>query len=78
MKQVVSSRGAGSPRGTSTSNAQEQLADAEARHRTLDSRLKELGRRAYLTPTEQREVAELKKHKLLAKDAITELRRAAG
>jgi hypothetical protein len=77
MKQDVT-RGASSSRGMVPSNKKERLADAEARHRTLDVRLKELGRRAYLTPSEQREVAELKKRKLVAKDAIAELRKATG
>ena len=57
--------------------AEELLRDAETRHKTLDGRLKELGRRAYPTPTEQREMAELKKRKLLAKDEITRLRSLA-
>lgn len=48
---------------------------AEARHRELDDRLRELGRRAYLTPPEQREIAEIKKHKLRAKDEIAALRK---
>jgi uncharacterized protein YdcH (DUF465 family) len=75
MKQVASgSRIAVALRETPS----ELLAVAEERHRSLDSRLRELGRRAYLTPTEQREVAELKKRKLQAKDAIAELRRTAG
>ncbi len=64
MKQVVSLRG-----------AEHRLSMVEARHRELDERLKELGRRAYLTPREQIEIAELKKHKLRAKDEIAALRR---
>jgi hypothetical protein len=47
----------------------------EAQHRKLDERLQELGRRPFLTPTEQVEVAEIKKHKLRAKDEMTALRR---
>lgn len=47
----------------------------EARHRELDARLKELGRYAHLTPSEQREVTEIKKQKLRAKDEIVALRR---
>lgn len=47
----------------------------EARHRELDERLKELGRRAYLTPREQVEMLELKKHKLRAKDELVALKR---
>jgi uncharacterized protein YdcH (DUF465 family) len=53
----------------------DRLNQAEARHRALDDRLKELGRRAFLTPGERLEVAELKKQKLKAKDEIAELRR---
>jgi uncharacterized protein YdcH (DUF465 family) len=34
-----------------------------------------LGRRAYLTPGEQREIADLKKQKLRAKDQLFALRR---
>lgn len=43
------------------------LAAAKAR---LDRRVDELKRRAFLTPTEQLELAELKKQKLLIKDQI--------
>ncbi|MBK6518336.1 MAG: YdcH family protein [Polyangiaceae bacterium] len=55
-------------------NPLDQLHEAEHRHRSLDSRLIELGRRAYPTPSEQREMAELKKRKLQAKDEIARLR----
>ena len=64
MKHVVSLRG-----------HEERLSRVEARHRELDERIKELGRRAHLTPTEQLELAEKKKHKLKMKDEIAELRR---
>ena len=53
----------------------DRLSQMEARHRELDARLSELGRHLYLTPTEQREAAELKKLKLRAKDEIVSLRR---
>ncbi len=66
MKQVGSLRG----------GLQHQLSSIEAHHRQLEERLKELGRRAFLTPKEQVEVAEIKKHKLRAKDEIIALRRA--
>jgi len=66
MKQAVSLRG----------GLEHQLSSIEAQHRQLDERLRELGRRPYLTPKEQVEVAEIKKHKLRAKDEITALRRA--
>jgi uncharacterized protein YdcH (DUF465 family) len=57
---------------------EERLVDADSRHRQLDVRLKELGRRAYLTPTEQLEASELKKLKLRAKDELTTLRSKLG
>jgi len=65
MKQAVSLRGA----------HEHHLTSMEAQHRKLDERLQELGRRAILTPREQLEVAEIKKHKLRAKDEIASLRR---
>lgn len=43
-------------------------------HRTLDERLRELGRHAYLTPEEQVEVKQIKKLKLAMKDRIADLR----
>jgi uncharacterized protein YdcH (DUF465 family) len=66
MKQVVSLRG----------GIEERLTTIEARHRELDARLRELGRHTHLTPQEQVEVAEIKKHKLRAKDEIVALRRS--
>jgi uncharacterized protein YdcH (DUF465 family) len=68
MKQVVSFRGP-------SIDGPHELFRAEARHRELDQRLKDLGRRAYLTPTEQFEVAELKKQRLLLKDEVSTLRK---
>jgi hypothetical protein len=65
MKQPVSLRG----------GVEYKLCSIEAHHRQLDERLRELGRRPFLTPKEQLEVAEIKKHKLRAKDEITALRR---
>jgi uncharacterized protein YdcH (DUF465 family) len=47
----------------------------ELKHRSLDDAVARLGRRAYLTPGEQREFAELKKQKLLTKDQLEFLRR---
>ncbi|AKT37707.1 YdcH family protein [Chondromyces crocatus] len=70
MKQQVLS-----PRAFASIDTQEKLTLAEARHRELDARLQELGRRTYMTPDEQVEVVDLKKRKLLAKDEITSLRR---
>ena len=65
MKQTVSLRG-----------VEQRLTSIEAHHRQLDERLRELGRRPFLTPKEQLEVTEIKKHKLRAKDEMTALRRA--
>lgn len=67
MKQVVSLRG---PKVDG-----HRLNVVETRHRDLDQRLKELGRRAYLTPSEQQEIAELKKQKLRAKDELALMKR---
>ncbi len=53
----------------------ERIRELELRHRDLDEAVTRLGRRAYLTPGEQREISELKKQKLLAKDQLTVLRR---
>jgi uncharacterized protein YdcH (DUF465 family) len=39
-------------------------------HAQLDRRVRELDRRAFLTPGEQRELADLKKRKLVVKDRI--------
>jgi hypothetical protein len=66
MKQAVSLR----------AGFEHQLSSIEAQHRRLDERLQELGRRPYLTPREQVEVAEIKKHKLRAKDEMAALRRS--
>ena len=48
----------------------------EARHRDLDVAVSRLDRRAYLTPNEQRTVADLKKEKLWTKDRIMVLRKS--
>ena len=53
----------------------ERIHELELKHRDLDVAVMRLGRRAYLTPGEQREFAELKKQKLLMKDQLTLLRR---
>lgn len=57
------------------SGINERIRRMEARHRALDTRIDELGKRAILTPAEQREIAELKKHKLQAKDQIAAMKR---
>ncbi len=50
----------------------------ESEHRSLKQRVSELDRRAFLTPAEQIESAELKRRKLAVKDTLMELRRTAG
>jgi uncharacterized protein YdcH (DUF465 family) len=67
MKQLI---------GTKLVAPEVRLSLVEARHRELEARLRELGRRSYLTPNEQREISEIKKYKLKAKDEIVALRRA--
>ncbi len=58
-----------------TSGIKERIRRMEAQHKELDSRIDELGKRALLTPAEQREIGELKKHKLHFKDQIAAMRR---
>lgn len=50
------------------------LANLEEQHRSLKRQVAYLERRAFLTPTEQREATDLKKKKLATKDAIAALR----
>lgn len=56
----------------------ERIRRMEARHRELDSKIDELGKRAILTPAEQLEISQLKKHKLHTKDQIAAMRRGLG
>ena len=51
------------------------IRELELQHRNLDTAVSRLGRRAYLTPGEQREFADLKKQKLMTKDQLAALRR---
>lgn len=53
-----------------SSDVPQSLDDLRRAHSQLDRRVKELDRRAVLTPAEQRERAELKKRKLNLKDQI--------
>ena len=53
----------------------DRLTVLEARHRALHDAVSRLERRAFLTPEEQREITDLKKRKLLAKDQLFALRR---
>jgi hypothetical protein len=48
----------------------DRMRELEAEHRNLDERVRMLSRRAYLTPDEQRETAELKRLKLSTKDRL--------
>jgi uncharacterized protein YdcH (DUF465 family) len=48
---------------------------AEERHKSLAEEVRMLERRAFLTPDEQRQITELKKQKLAAKDELFALRR---
>lgn len=57
--------------------ADDRLTELEARHRQLHDEVNQLERRAFLTPDEQRLIADLKKQKLLAKDELYAARRAA-
>ncbi len=61
----------------SISGLSENIRRMEARHRALDTQIDELGKRALLTPAEQREIAELKKHKLHTKDQIAAMKRGS-
>lgn len=61
----------------SISGINERIRRMEVRHRELNTRIDELTKRAILTPSEQREIAELKKHKLHTKDQIALMKRAA-
>lgn len=60
----------------SMSGINERIRRMEVRHRELNTRIDELTKRAILTPSEQREIAELKKHKLHTKDQIALMKRA--
>jgi hypothetical protein len=55
--------------------AMDRMTALETEHRALKERLRILSRRAYLTPDEQREQAELKRKKLFAKDQLYALAR---
>jgi hypothetical protein len=53
-----------------TVTAVDRMRQLQAEHRNLDERVRTLSRRAYLTPDEQREAAELKRMKLSTKDRL--------
>ena len=56
-------------------SADERLQTLQQKHRILDDQVRMLERRAFLTPTEQRHVSELKKQKLMTKDELYALKR---
>ena len=55
--------------------AADHLSALEARHRALHDAVSRLERRSFLTPDEQREITDLKKRKLRAKDQLFALKR---
>lgn len=55
--------------------AQDRLSSLEHEHHELKDMVRRLERRAFLTPTEQHHMTELKKQKLAAKDQIAMLKR---
>lgn len=59
-------------------SAMDRMRALELEHRALDEKLRLLTRRAYLTPDEQREAAELKRKKLFAKDRLYALSRVGS
>lgn len=54
-----------------TRRNENNVSNAAETKKNLDRRVDELARRAYLTPSEQYELAQLKKQKLILKDQIT-------
>lgn len=65
-------------RGTERAIEDESLAELMERHRALEQSLQVFASRRTLTPAEQREVALLKKHKLLTKDRIARMSVGGG
>jgi uncharacterized protein YdcH (DUF465 family) len=53
----------------------DHMTELEARHRYLHEQVSLLENRGYLSPEEQRQVVELKKQKLAAKDELYAARR---
>jgi uncharacterized protein YdcH (DUF465 family) len=66
------------PRENEQESEHESLAALMERHRALEQSLQLLASRRTLTPAEQREVAQLKKHKLLTKDRIARMSGGGG
>lgn len=59
-----------------SNGAHDEMRALAEEHRSLEQRLRTLTRRAYLTPHEQQEAAEIKRRKLLAKDRMSALSRS--
>lgn len=57
-------------------NAEVRIDVLEREHQALEARLQELSRHAYLSPSEEKEVRELKKRKLATKDRMLDLKQA--
>lgn len=57
-------------------SAEQSIEALKLRHHELKQELRVLERRAYLTPDEQRQAADLKKQKLRTKDRIVAIERA--
>jgi hypothetical protein len=57
-----------------TSDLQFQISRLERRHSELKHQIAELDRQVFLSVQEQRRVTELKKERLAAKDALTDLK----
>ena len=55
--------------------AEARLDKLQQLHRSLDDEVRKLERRAFLTPDEQRQMSDLKKQKLAAKDEIFAIKR---
>jgi uncharacterized protein YdcH (DUF465 family) len=55
----------------------DRIRTLEQQHASLKEQVRLLERRAYLTPIEQRQVTNLKKQKLAAKDQLQALKREA-
>lgn len=55
--------------------AMDRLHVLQQQHAHLKEQVRQLERRAYLTPPEQRHIADLKKQKLAAKDQIQAIKR---
>lgn len=55
-------------------NAGDRMTELEREHRELEVRIEALSRHAYLSPSEEQEMRELKKRKLITKDRMLDLK----